>query len=209
MKVFWRNLVLFAVLFIPVSGYSAASPSSAPAVEKAAGEELTPLASQPVPDAPAPEVRDTDMQFPVLRTIGGMGLVVFLMAGAFFGAKKFAPRYFNKPASQRNLKIVETLGMGDRRSISLIEVGGARFLVGNTPQQINLLATLSEPVSLVSEPETAETTTPKAPVKKGSGAPFRNLFEIEKGRPTQNAAHPLPDDLRVKMRQLRDALERS
>jgi flagellar biosynthetic protein FliO len=188
----------------------AAAPSSPAHEAKAVAESPAPA---PTPDpasiTPVPETREADMQFPVMRTIGGMGLVVFLMLGAFFAVKKFAPRYLQKPVSQRNLKIIETLGMGDRRSISLVEVGNSRYLVGNTPHQINLLAMLPDPVSLLSEPE--ELPAPaKSSNKKSTGAPFRNLFEVEKSRPLiQQAAHPLPDDLRVKMRQLRESLERS
>jgi flagellar biosynthetic protein FliO len=205
-KAYLRNLMLFALLLIPAQGQSAASPSPAPR-GNTSSESVIPAADQG-PVAPAAELQDPETQSSVLRAVGGLGLVVFLMIGTFFAAKKYAPRYFSKPASQKNLKILETLSMGDRRSISLIEVGGSRLLVGNTPQQINLLAALPEPVSLVSEPEETVPVS-KATNTKGSGVPFRNLFEVEKSRPTQRAGHPLPDDLRVKMRQLRDALERS
>jgi flagellar biosynthetic protein FliO len=205
-KAYLRNLMLFALLLIPTQRQLAASPSPARG-GNTSSESVVPAADQG-PVAPAAELQDSDTQSSVLRAVGGLGLVVFLMIGTFFAAKKYAPRYFSKPASQKNLKILETLAMGDRRSISLIEVGGSRFLVGNTPQQINLLATLPEPVSLVSEPDEA-VPVPKTINKKGSGVPFRSLFEVEKSRPAQRAGNPLPDDLRVKMRQLRDALERS
>ncbi len=195
------------LLALPVC-VQAATPSS-PAPETKAVAEATVPVPDPSPVSTIPDTKVADMQFPIMRTIGGMGLVVFLMLGAFFGVKRFAPRYFNKPASQRNLKIIETLGMGDRRSISLVEVGNSRYLVGNTPHQINLLAMLPDPVSLLSEPEEMPAPS-KGTSKKGAGAPFRNLFEVEKNRHSiQQAAHPLPDDLRVKMRQLREALERS
>jgi len=206
-NLFLRNLILCVLLLIPVHAQAAAA--SAPVQDNPAVSEPAPPAADPGPIAPLPETQQAEMQFPVMRTIGGMGLVVFLMVGLFFAAKKLAPRYFNKPVSQRNLKILETLGMGDRRSISLIEVGNGRYLVGNTPHQISLLAALPEPVSLVSEPEEVP-APPKSANRKVSGAPFRSLFEVEKGRPAaKNLVHPLPDDLRLKMRQLRDALERS
>ena len=206
MKAYLRNLMLLTLLLIPAQAQPAASPTPAPGGNKSS-ESVVPAAEQG-PVAPAAELQDFDTQGSVLKAVGGLGLVVFLMIGTFFAAKKYAPRYFSKPASQKNLKILETLAMGDRRSISLIEAGGSRFLVGNTPQQINLLATLPEPVSLVSEPDEAVPVL-KAMNKKGSGVPFKSLFEVEKNRPAQRAGHPLPDDLRVKMRQLRDALERS
>jgi flagellar biosynthetic protein FliO len=197
--------MLIGLLFLPAFGQSAspvpASPGPQESVAAAAPAEQEPIAM------PA-EVPGEGLQFPVLRTIGGLGVVVFLMIAVFFGAKKFAPRYFNKPSSEKNLKVIETLSMGDRRSISLIEVANSRFLVGNTPHQINLLSALPEPFSLVSEPETLGVNAKSANIKE-TRIPFRNLFEVEKNRPSQNSVNSLPEDLRTKMRQLRDALERS
>jgi flagellar biosynthetic protein FliO len=205
-KAYLRNLIVTLLLFLPVAGRAAAPPSPSPvgsetAVQAAATAEQGPM-------APVPETKDPDLQFPIFRTLGGLGIVVCLMVGAFFAAKKFAPRYFSKPSSERNLKIIETLSMGDRRSISLVEVASTRFLIGNTPHQINLLAALPEPLSLVSEPEKASAPQEKI-TRRESRTPFRSMFEVEKNRPVQYAASPLPDDLRTKMRQLRDALERS
>jgi len=201
----FRKLVIFALLFIPVEAQPASSVSP-----KDANNSMREAVVNPDPGSttPVPDVQDADMQFPVFRTLGGMGLVICLMAVAFFAAKKFAPRYFTKPASERDLKILETLAMGDKRSISLIEVAHTRYLIGNTPHQINLLAAFPETISVASgvEPVAA---APKKANRKGTGNLFRNLFEIEKGSPQQLAGHPLPEDLRLKMRQLRDSLERS
>ena len=155
----------------------------------------------------AGDVQEAEMRFPVARAIGGLGLVVCVMIGAYFAARKFAPRYFNKPASEKSVKLIETLSMGDKRSIVLIEVANNRFLVGSTPQQINLLAALPEALSVSSEPDEASAAL-KTAIKKESRIPFRNLFEIEKKRPSQLAGNPLPADLRAKMRQLRETLER-
>lgn len=177
---------------------------------------LAPLMAQsaesPTPDSsPAPHGEAAgagDLQFPVLRTLGGMGVVVSLIAAAYFAARKYAPKYFGKTMGEKNLRIVESLSMGDRRSVSLIEVANQRFLIGHTPHQINLLATLPDSVSLVSEPEEQAADSPSPTLRKEPRAPFRRLFEVEKKRPVKSAAHPIPDDIRTKMRQLREALER-
>jgi len=147
-----------------------------------------------------------EFQFPTIKVIGGMGLVTCLMAVFYFGAKKIFPQYFSKPKSIKNLRIVETLALGDRRSIALIEVGESIFLIGNTPQQINLVAALPDGFSLASEPEPAVTAA-KSSHSKEAAMPFRNMFEVEKSRLQKNDG-PLSDDLRIKMRQLREALER-
>lgn len=145
--------------------------------------------------------------FSMMRTIGGMGIVVCLMIAIYFAARKFAPRCFVKNSSEKNLKILETLSMGDRRSIALIEVANKRFLVGTTPHQVNFLTTLPEPVSLVSEPEPIQAKQREI-FEDDSRIHFRNLFEVEKKPSAPQRIHPLPDDLRMKMRQLREALER-
>jgi flagellar biosynthetic protein FliO len=167
-----------------------------------------PIPSQPAQGLSQPEAMGApDSGFPVLRTIGGFGLVLTLIIAAYWGLRKFAPQYFAKSASGKTMKVIETLPMGDRRSISLIEVANSRFLVGNTPHQINLILTLPEPVSVLSAPE-ALPSNPKPVSQKESNAQFRKLYEVERGRSIQRSANPLPEDLRLKMRQLREALER-
>jgi flagellar biosynthetic protein FliO len=193
MKVIVPSLMILALLLAPAYGQVTSGPSQ--------------NAVSPAQTASTGEVQEPEMHFPVLRTLGGLGLVVCAMIAVYFAAKKFAPRYFAKAGSERNLKVIETLAMGDHRSISLIEVGDNRFLVGNTPHQINLLAALPEPISLVSEPNTLP-ANPKDTLQNESRASFRNLFEVEKKRSSQYMQNPLPEDIRTKMRQLREALER-
>ncbi len=198
---------LSIALFFIFAGLVLASPSSksedansspaAPPMESASMQ-----ASSPAAEAPMEEY-----QFPVFQTIGGLGLVLSLIAGGFFGLKKIAPQYFAKCTAGKTLKVVETLPMGDRRSISLIQVANSRYLIGNTAQQISFLTALPDAVSLVSEPEIPP-VEPGKESKKGSKRPFRNIFESEKNRSTLQTGHPLPEDLRTKMRQLREALER-
>ncbi|MDR0842541.1 MAG: flagellar biosynthetic protein FliO [Acidobacteriota bacterium] len=144
-------------------------------------------------------------QVSMLRTLGGMGLVLCLLAAAYFGVRRLAPGMFPKPGVGRNLKLIETLSMGDKRSISLVEVGGSRFLLGSTPGQVNLLATLPEHVSLVADEKPEETATESEDVRGGGN--FRNLFEVEKKRPSQYVGSMPPEDIRIKMRRLREALE--
>lgn len=153
------------------------------------------------------ETSDESFQFPLFRTVGCLGLVFCLMVALYFGARKFFPQYFQKADAEQNLKILETLNMGDRRSISLIQVADKRFLIGNTSNQINLLTEISESSPSSSEENETLQSSPKKE-KKESGNSFRNLFEFEKKRPVPNDGNPLPDDIRVKMRLLREALER-
>jgi flagellar biosynthetic protein FliO len=204
MKEVIKVLLVLAIFITPILAQSVPDPSqhAAGTVNNDAG---TILGARPTLQTAEPQ--DIGWQFPWMRMIGGLGIVLCLLMALYLFAKKYAPRFFPKSASERNLKIIETLGMGDKRSISLIEFGNSRFLIGNTPHQINLLATLSEPLSLVSEPEDVLSDS-KVPPQKESKSPFRSLFEVEKKRPNQYTGNVMPDDVRMKMRQLREALER-
>jgi flagellar biosynthetic protein FliO len=214
MKIILRNLIVMALFLLPICGLSASTPvqtAEASGSNNAGVLGTTPPAAPAFetqsPAVPGAEAQESNPSFPVFRTIGSLGLVLCLMVGGYFAAKKFAPRYFSKGTSDRNLKVIETLSMGDKRSISMIEVGNSRFLVGNTPHQINLLAALPESFSIVSEPEKVSASQ-KEMAGNESIQPFRNLFEVEKRRTTQYAGNPLPEDIRLKMRQLRASLER-
>ncbi|HTY60991.1 MAG TPA: flagellar biosynthetic protein FliO [Acidobacteriota bacterium] len=206
MKAFLRNLAIAALFVMPAFGQKDATPVQNPTTGQAGTIQTVEPAAQVLPVEKAEEPNGS---YSMLRAVGGLGLVTFLMIGGYFAVRKLTPRFFSKGTSIRNLKVVETLSMGDKRSITMIEVGNNRFLVGNTAHQISLLMALpdSGPVASKTEPETLPEAA-KAPSKKKSMVPFRIVFENEKKRPQQQTTHPLPDDVRVKMRQLREALER-
>jgi flagellar biosynthetic protein FliO len=148
-------------------------------------------------------------QLSVMRAFGGMGLVLCLLVGAYLGIRKFAPGYFPKMSSEsKNLKVIESLGMGDRRSIALVEVGGKRFLVGSTPQQINLLTTLPEHFSLAAEGDGLNDSKGIEIREAGEERQaFRNMFDMGKKRSAKYTGNVLSEEVRRKMRRLNEALE--
>ncbi len=189
-----------------VYGANPAPPSGGPVDAAAETPAILQPRPQPFPADKAPDA-GAEVDFPVFRTLGGLGIVVFLMAGGYFAARKFAPRFFSRLPADRTLRVIETLPMGDKRSISVIEIGKSRFLVGNTSGQINLLMSLPDTAS--PEPESDALAVPdKSASKKEVAIPFRSLFEVEKRRRPPRPLNPLPEDIRTKMRQLREALER-
>ena len=198
MKVF-RLVLMVSILIIIFVGIAPADDFTGDA-DKIESEESAkmevPFQEQPQ-ETFVSEASDQSFQFPLYRTVGGMGLVLCLMIALYFGARKFFPQYFRKADAEQNLKVLETLSMGDRRSIALIQVAGTRFLVGNTPHQINLLTTISEPIPSASEAGTSASTNIEQENKE-SGDSFRNLFDFEKKRPVQNSISPLPEDIRKK-----------
>lgn len=158
--------------------------------------------------AAEPLVFGGDASFSVLSTFGGMGLVLCLLIGAYFGVRKFAPQYFPRMSSEgKNLKIVESISMGERRSIALVEVAGKRFLIGSTPQQINLLTTLPEHFSLLTEAdEVKDSVGTHVNNEEGEKQVFRNMFKIGETRSARRN-DVIPEEVRLKMQRLREALE--
>lgn len=203
-----KALIALAFSFLFACSLPAKTPSTPAPTESATSNAVTP---EPAPAAQAPaksaEPQMEEFRFPILQTMGGLGMVLCLIAGGYFAFKKFAPQYLRKGSSEKSLKLIETLPMGDKRSISIIQVANSRFLVGNTAHQINLLTALPEKYSLVSEPDAPLVENNKEIVQEPKNN-FRKLFEVEKSRSVQRTGNPLPEDLRTKMRQLREALER-
>lgn len=169
-------------------GGATGSPTAAPASSQAA---------QPSDPPPASD-------FSLIRTIGALGLVISLIVIGFWGTRKYAPQLFNRQSAEQRMKVVETLPMGDKRSISLVQVDDSWFLVGNTASQISLLARLPWEFSLGPERE-VNNTEPAAPA--GSRDIFRKLHQVEKKPAGLGKPKPIPPDVRAKMRQLREALE--
>jgi flagellar biosynthetic protein FliO len=138
------------------------------------------------------------------RTVGGLGLVISLIVLGYVVVRRYGPKYLRRQGAQSALKVIETLPIGEKRSIALIQVEDKRLLIGNTQQQITLLAQLPALTEAAVEPS----REPLPRSSPGTVSSFRKLYEVEKGQPSLPQAKAIPQDLREKMRQLRDALER-
>jgi flagellar protein FliO/FliZ len=139
------------------------------------------------------------------RTMGGLGLVIGLIVLAYVAVRRYGPKYLRRQGAQSALKVIETLPMGEKRSIALIQVEDKRLLIGNTPQQITLLTQLA--AGFETSAEAGHEPSPNS--NPGSVTSFRRLYEVEKNQqPPAQQARAIPQDLREKMRQLREAFER-
>jgi flagellar biogenesis protein FliO len=148
----------------------------------------------------------TELALPVIKFIGGGGLVLSLILFAFVMFRKFAPQYMNKVPKERFLRHIETLPMGEKRSIVLVQAGMRKLLLASTPGQITLLTSLADTAGAAS---LNITEPPEAEMAVTPAGSFRNLYELEKKasavRPS--ARTTLPPDIRGKMQELRKALE--
>jgi len=186
-------LLFLSMAFVPAASQAQANGATAPPGASAAASQP----ARPVEPAPASD-------FSLMRTIGALGLVISLIVIGFWGARKYAPHLFNRRPGEHRMKVVETLPMGDKRSIALVQVDDSCFLVGNTSSQISLLARLPWEFSLGLEHGVTDAEPASAPGFRDSS---RKLYEVEKRQPGSGKPRPIPPDVRAKMRQLREALE--
>ena len=65
-------------------------------------------------------------------------LVAVLGAAAIYASKKLLPKLANLPG--KRIHIIETVHLGPRRAIHLVEVGNQQLLIGSTNENITKLA---------------------------------------------------------------------
>lgn len=67
--------------------------------------------------------------------------VVVLGATAIYVSKKLLPKITNLPGKE--IRVVETVYLGPRKAVHLLEIGDRRFLIGSTNENITKLADLT------------------------------------------------------------------
>lgn len=67
--------------------------------------------------------------------------LVALGAGAIYVSKKFLPKIANLPGKE--IRIAETVYLGQRKAVHLLEIGNRRLLIGSTNENITRLADLT------------------------------------------------------------------
>jgi len=73
--------------------------------------------------------------------------LVALGAAAIYVSKRFLPKITNLPGKE--IRIAETVHLGPRKAVHLLEVGERRFLIGSTNENITRLADLEMEVNKV------------------------------------------------------------
>ncbi|HEX4949626.1 MAG TPA: flagellar biosynthetic protein FliO [Blastocatellia bacterium] len=115
-----------------------------------------PLAS--VPEPPTKETKDDRLPFKLndhaqlaaeapsasgmlLRTFGALLFIVGLIAAAGWALRYFGIINFGKQQSEAaGLKVLDTVPLGERRTLTLVKFGERTLLIGSTPQGLSLLA---------------------------------------------------------------------
>lgn len=76
------------------------------------------------------------------KTMLAVVLVIILGAAAVFMTKKYFPKIAKLQG--REIHVIETVHLGPRKSVHLIEIGKRRLLIGSTNENIRKLADLTE-----------------------------------------------------------------
>ena len=84
----------------------------------------------------------------LLQVVGSFVLVICVLLAVLLLLKRF-----NGAGSPRSgqMRVIASLGLGQRERAVLIEVGNEQFLVGVAPGSVNILHALSDPVRPASE----------------------------------------------------------
>ena len=114
-----------------------AQPAPSPAQKELAQPiQLEDGKATPQGTSPAPEAGPSGFQ-----AFGSLVVVLGLALGSLWALKKYGRKHLPGAGGGR-LKVAETLALGDRRYVSIIEAEGERFLIGLHPTGITLLSRL-------------------------------------------------------------------
>ena len=67
-----------------------------------------------------------------------VSIVVILGVAAIYASKKILPKLSH--AQGKKIKVVETIHLGSRKTVHLLEIGGQQILIGSTSDRITKLA---------------------------------------------------------------------
>jgi flagellar biosynthetic protein FliO len=76
------------------------------------------------------------------RTMVAIVFVVVLGAAAIYVSRRLLPKIARLPGKE--IRIVETVHLGPRKAVHLLQIGQRRLLIGSTNENITKLADLSE-----------------------------------------------------------------
>ncbi len=123
----------------PAAGTNA--PASRPADSALSQKEISPLL----------EGESTGLGWRVLASVV---VILVLGAAAFVVLRKLSPRIGIRRG--RELAIVETIYVGPKRAVHLLQVGNRRFLLGSQREGVSMLAEVTEPLAAEPGPGPAQ-----------------------------------------------------
>lgn len=133
-----RRWVLFLGLMVGLGLGAQAQDRSAPPPTTSEKELQAPLTLEDGKPTPGQPVEAPPSG---LRAFGSLVLVLGLAGASLWALKKYG-RGRIPGGGGHKLRVEETLALGDRRFVSILDVEGERFLIALAPQGISLLSRL-------------------------------------------------------------------
>jgi len=87
-----------------------------------------------------------------IRAVLALLFVLALLIAAIYVSKKLLPKITNLPGKE--IRIVETVHLGPRKAVHLLEIDNRRFLIGSTNENVTKLADLGSGLMDLSAKET-------------------------------------------------------
>lgn len=140
----------------PISGEVAiddAMLASSKAVDTTAGPRLGLTFPSALP-AEMPFRGDAELFSSATRATGSVVLLVGLILIGSFLLKRYWPGRFGAVAGQRHIEVLETVALGERQNLTLVQVGQSRLLLARTAGSITLLDRTELVPEAVSDGET-------------------------------------------------------
>lgn len=94
------------------------------------------------PSASPKPADDTGTQELFFKMMQAVLLVVVLGVAAIYFTKKFLPKITN--LSGKKICVSETVSLGPRKTLHLLEIGGRQLLIGSTNENITMLSDVTQ-----------------------------------------------------------------
>lgn len=106
------------------------------------------LLSENDPNYPRTDITTWEL---FLKMMAAVLIVVALGIAAIYVSKKYLPKITNLPG--RRIHVVETVSLGPRKALHLLQIGHQTLLIGSTSEGITALADVTDAVTRLSSEE--------------------------------------------------------
>jgi len=155
---------LTTILFIgPLGGLLAGQKQKPDAVASQTSiQETAQELGPPAPSEDAPVVSDPGILGSGTRALGATILVLALIWMTTVLLKRYMPHRFGPLGHKRRIQVLETVPIGDKRSLTLVRIDGEGLLLASTPGSVSLLKEIK--LEQASE-QTPQSANPKERLK--------------------------------------------
>ena len=141
----WRMLAMTA--FVVLAGQAATGSGSMSAEGASAISVLPPAPpeppqqSGPAVNGPASELQ-SDRNDPLWSGMKALGGTLFIITLILFGSillKRYMPHRFGPLGHRKRIHVLESVPLGEKRNLSLVQIGGSSLLLASSPTNICLI----------------------------------------------------------------------